>query len=64
MKIYTGWILNIEGTEYEITGSMTIRKNTSYTLKRDDKKVSIRREALIEGLHDGSIKYIGHVAQS
>jgi len=62
MKIYAGWVLEIEDAICTIVGSNTLRGTTYYILKTANGTESIRRNYLISGLNSGSIKYLKSVA--
>ncbi len=62
-RIYNGYVFNINGKEYKVSGALKIRNKYLYNIIDCDKKVfSIRRENLLSGIKDGTIKYVGSVA--
>lgn len=62
MKVYNGWVLNIDGIEAIVAGSLKLRGKQSYYLKTKQGTRSISRDSLLAGMNDGSIKYIASVA--
>lgn len=62
MKVYNGWVLAIEGQEFKVDGSMSIRGSQSYLLKNVDsgETSSISREALLSQFGK-SITYVRSV---
>lgn len=59
MKVYNGWILEINGQDQKVIGSVKIRGSQSYVLKdASDKKSSIKRADLLDGYNSGNIKYL------
>lgn len=62
MKIRNGWVLNIDGIEATVGGSLKIRGTQIYLLLTGSGKRSIKREELLAGMSNGSIKYVASVA--
>jgi len=61
MKIYNGWVLNIDGIEATVAGSVKIRGTQLYYLATKQGNRSIRRDELLAGMNNGSIKYVASV---
>ena len=61
MKIYNGWVLNIDGIEATVAGSVKIRGTQIYYLATKQGNRSIRRDELLAGMNNGSIKYVASV---
>jgi len=59
MKVYNGWVLEINNKEHKVIGSLNIRGKQSYILK-DSKgvKSSIKRDDFLESYNFGEIKYL------
>lgn len=60
MKVYNGWVLEINGNEEKVVGSMKIRGVQSYILLNLDskKKSSIKRVNFLNAYNLKEIKYI------
>lgn len=58
MIIRTGWHVEIHGTLYRIGGYVTIRRICRYLLTdtHTGRKSAIRRDDLLAGIHDGSVR--------
>lgn len=57
-KVYVGWVINADGEELKIIGSMKIRGKQIYVVKNGKgEKLSFRRESLLAGFENGSITY-------
>ena len=61
MKVYNGWVLEINGVEHNVVGSNKIRDRHYYYLRSKQGVSTINRNALIEGMNDKTIKYITSV---
>jgi len=62
-KIYSGWVLQFpNGRQWTVKGQNKIRSTTWYWLSSGDDTRSVDRKRLLDGLNDGSIKYIESVA--
>jgi hypothetical protein len=61
VKIYTGWVLEIDGFEWTVAGSQKLRGVQSYVLRGVQGVRSIKRDALIAGVHNKSVKYVTSV---
>lgn len=61
MKVYNGWVLEINGVEYTVVGSNKIRGKQYYYLRSKQGVSTINRDLLLEGMNDKSIKYITSV---
>lgn len=62
-RVYAGWVLKFpNGREWTVKGQNKIRSQTWYYMQSGDDSRSCRRETLLDGLNDGSIKYITSVA--
>ncbi len=61
MKVYNGWVLEINGVEYTVVGSNKIRGKQHYYLRSKQGVSTIDRDALIDGMNDKTIKYVTSV---
>lgn len=61
MKVYNGWVLEINCVEYTVSGSNKIRGLQYYILRSKQGFLAIKRDALIAGMNDNSIKYVTSV---
>ena len=63
MKVYNGWVLNINGSEWTVSGSHKLRGVQSYILTGEDgEKATITRDILIDGMSSGDIFYVTSVS--
>lgn len=63
MKIYTGWVLKIDGQEQTVVGSLKIRGTQSYVLKSaQGARTGINRQALLSKMASKEITYVRSVS--
>lgn len=63
MKIYTGWVLKVEGQEQTVIGSLKIRGTQSYVLKSaQGERTGINREELLAKMVSKEITYVRSVS--
>ena len=61
MKVYNGWVLKIDGAEWTVAGSQKLRGVQSYVLRGAQGVRSIKRDALLAGMHSKAIEYVTSV---
>jgi hypothetical protein len=61
VKVYNGWVLKIEGTEWTVAGSQKLRGVQSYVLRGSRGVRSIKRDELLAGMNAKSIQYVTSV---
>jgi len=58
-KVYVGWVINAEGEELKIIGSMKVRGKQIYVVKNEQgEKQAFQRESMLAGFENGSIEYV------
>ena len=62
MRVYAGWVLRIGPVVATVVGAQKLRGVQSYVLRTPQGVRRIGRDALLAGLHDGSIKYVESIA--
>lgn len=61
MKVHNGWVLKIEGAEWTVAGAQKLRGVQSYVLRGKQGVRSIKRDALLAGMHSKAIEYVTSV---
>jgi hypothetical protein len=59
MRVYNGSIININGTEWTVGGSIKLRGKQYYVISNARGKQSIERGAFLKAYNEGKITYVG-----
>jgi hypothetical protein len=62
MKVYNGWVLDINGVEWTVFGSIKIRGKQHYLISNPRGKQSIERGAFLAAYAAEKIKYLRSIA--
>jgi len=58
-KVYVGWVINAEGEELKIIGSMKMRGKQIYVVQNEKGgKEAFQRSAMLAGFKSGIITYV------